>query len=424
MEASEHPLDYSLPAGQAALVRDRIEARAEQLIRVSRTLHDDPETAWQEHRAAALLTEALDEEGFRVMRGVGGLPTAFTATAGPDDAPTRIAIVAEYDALPGLGHACGHNVIASSALGAALGLKPFLTELGLRLTVVGAPAEEGGGGKIPLIDAGVFHGLHAAMMIHPGPEDRGWAFPLAVAHFDVLYHGAAAHAAAYPWLGVNAADAFVVAQTAIALLRQQLPEGTRVHGIVTEAGTAPNAIPAESAGRWYVRAPTLDGLAAVYDRVVHCFEAGALATGCRVEIRETSGRYADFLNDEPLLRTFARESARLGRELKLEDRTATGMNTASTDMGNVSHVVPSIHPYLGIESLPAVNHQREFADAAIGAAADRALLDGAIALACTAAALSLHRSSGSISDSPSNMKSGDAAVPFGYEGEQYDGNSR
>jgi metal-dependent amidase/aminoacylase/carboxypeptidase family protein len=237
----------------------------------------------------------------------------------------------------------------------------------------------------------VFAGLDAAMMIHPGPEDRAWARPFAVAHFDVRYTGKSAHAAAYPWLGVNAADAFVVAQTAIGLLRQQLREDTRVHGIVTEAGTAPNAIPGSAAGRWYVRAGTLDQLDEIAGRVSRCFEAGALATGCTLEITETTARYADFRNDEALLRTFAAHSARLGRDLRAHDASRAGMNAASTDMGNVSHVVPSIHPYLSIGSLPAVNHQPEFADAAVTPAADQAILDGATALACTAAALAWSR---------------------------------
>ncbi len=385
---------YPVPEELRTRIDREVRAAARELTAISHDLHDHPETAWNERRSAAVLAGALDAHGFEIIRGPGGLPTAFTATAGPSTAAVRVGVVAEYDALPGLGHACGHNVIAAAAVGAAIGLRPLLDELDLACTVIGTPAEEGGGGKILLLDAGVFDGLDAAMMVHPGPEDRAWAFPFAVAHFDVRYHGTAAHAAGYPWLGINAADAFVIAQTAIGLLRQQLPEGTRVHGVVTEAGTAPNAIPAESAGKWYVRARTLDELDELYAKVLRCFEAGALATGCTFEVEETSGRYSDFVNDEALVATFAAQTALLGRDLHVENRDRTGMNTASTDMGNVSHRVRAIHPYLDIGSSPVVNHQREFADAAVTPAADHAILDGSIALAATAVGLAVERAEG------------------------------
>ncbi|MGO3153507.1 MAG: M20 family metallopeptidase [Galactobacter sp.] len=373
-------------------IRAIVESQADTLFALAKDLYEHPETAWNEVRSSAAVAAPLAEAGFQVSTGVADLPTAFTATAGPEDAATRVGIVAEYDSLPGLGHACGHNLISAAAVGAALGAEPLLQEAGLQLSVIGTPAEEGGGGKIPMIEAGVFDGLDAAMMIHPGPDDRAWAAPFAVAHFDVTYKGKATHAAAYPWLGVNAADAFTVAQVAIGLLRQQLPAGTRVHGIVTGAGTAPNAIPDTATGKWYVRADSLDELETLYQRVVACFEAGATATGCELTIEETSGRYADFITDEELLATFVDASAQLGRDLHPEDRSRTGMNSASTDMGNVSYVVPAIHPYLGIDSAPAVNHQAEFADATMTDAARRAVLDGAVALAATAVSLARARS--------------------------------
>lgn len=382
---------YSLDAQTRGRLEAGVAARTDDLVRISHTLHAHPEVAWEEHGSCALISRELAAAGFDIDRNAGGLPTAFLARAGRPDAGTRVAIVAEYDALPEIGHACGHNIIAAAAVGAATALGPLLEELDLAVTVVGSPAEEGGGGKIALLNAGVFNDYDAAMMVHPGPEDRAWARPFAVAHFDVTYRGAAAHAAAYPWRGVNAADAFTLAQTAIGLLRQQLPEDTRVHGIVTHAGTAPNVIPDHAMGKWYVRATNLDELASIYDRVVACFEAGAKATGCTLEIEETSDRYSDFVNDEDLLATFARECAIRGRDLRASDAGRTGMNAASTDMGNVSHRIAAIHPYLGIASLPAVNHQREFADATISPAGDRAVVDGAIAMACTTAALARHR---------------------------------
>ena len=243
----------------------------------------------------------------------------------------------------------------------------------------GTPAEEGGGGKIEMLDHGGFSGVHAAAMVHPGPVDVARAEPYAVSHNHLQYDGKAAHAAAYPDRGINAADAFTIAQVAIGLLRQQLPADARVHGVMTNGGEAPNAIPQRTEGRWYVRARTLDELADLERRVDRCFEAGALATGCELTMTPESKPYAEFRTDEGLLDCYVRRAEQLGR------RFSTGsdslMNRASTDMGNVSQRIPAIHPYIGIDSLPAVNHQPEFADAAISPAADRATTDGACALA-------------------------------------------
>lgn len=358
-----------------------VDAQREELLGISHHLHAHPETAWAEHASADLLTGHLASWGFEVTRGAAGLPTAFVAEHGTGS--RTIGIVAEYDALPGLGHACGHNVIATAALGAAHALQAVAAELDLRIRVIGTPAEEGGGGKIPMLEAGCFDGLEAAMMIHPGPADAVLARPRAVAHFDVEYRGTASHAGAYPHLGVNAADAFTVAQVAIGLLRQQLPDSLRVHGIVQEAGTAPNAIPGNARGSWYVRADTLEELDIAFERVRACFEAGAIATGCSWELRETSPRYAEFRNDLELAEIFTRLAAAQGRDMDLAEDGARGMATASTDMGNVSQHVRALHPYLGIDSLPAVNHQPEFADAAAAPAADRAVRDGAVLLAQT-----------------------------------------
>jgi amidohydrolase len=289
-----------------------------------------------------------------------------------------VAFIAEYDALPGLGHACGHNIIAASACGAAAALASVAPDL--TVSVIGTPAEEGGGGKIAMLGEGIFDGVDIALMVHPGPEDLLYARPFAVAHLEIEYTGLGAHAAAYPELGRNAADAFTLAQVAIGLLRQQLPSGARIHGIVTEAGTAANAIPERSVGHWYVRARTLHELEPLVERVLDCFRAGALAAGCDFTSRETSARYAEFRNDEPMAEAFDANARALGR---IFDRGRSGMNTASTDMGNVSQVIRAIHPYIGIGTT-AVNHQAAFADAAITPAADQAVLDGAVLLAQTA----------------------------------------
>lgn len=362
------------------ITRD-VGARANSLIALSERIHSHPETAWEEHRAAVWVAETLDAGGFDVTTSYLGLETALLATAG--SGPYRVGICAEYDALPGLGHACGHNLIAATSVGASLALAPFADDLGLTVELYGTPAEEGGGGKIEMLDRGAFAGLDLAMMAHPAPVDVAEARPFAVSHSHVEYRGKAAHAAAYPEQGVNAADAFIIAQTAIGLLRQQLPDGVRVHGIVTRGGEAPNAIPGLTQGRWYVRAETLADLAEVEPRVRRCFEAGALATGCELAITPESKPYAEFRTDGRALAAYRRNAEALGRSFARTDDAAR-MNRASTDMGNVSQAVAAIHPYVGIDSLPALNHQREFAAHCVGGQAERALLDAATALAWTA----------------------------------------
>jgi len=351
------------------------------LISLSRDLYDHPEVAWEEVRSARRVAEVLSDNGFAVTEKYCGLDTAFAARIGSGD--LHIALCAEYDALPGLGHACGHNLISAITVGAALALAPVVDDLGVTLTVIGTPAEEGGGGKIELLERGGFSGQHAAAMVHPGPVDIAQARPFAVSHSHIEYSGKAAHAAAYPERGINAADAFTVAQVAIGLLRQQLPSSVRVHGMVTRGGEAPNSIPQHTEGRWYVRAETLAELAEVEPRVMRCFEAGAVASGAALTVTAESKPYAEFRNDDQLLAGYQRRAIAAGR------RFSTGpdamMARASTDMGNVSQVIPAIHPYIGIDSLPAVNHQPEFAAATITRAAETAIAQGALALAGTIA---------------------------------------
>ena len=309
-----------------------------------------------------------------------GLDTAFHATFG--SGRFRVGVMAEYDALPGLGHACGHNLIAAMSVGTAAALSAVADDLNLTIDVYGTPAEEGGGGKIELIDRGAFRDLDLALMAHPAPVDVAEARPFAVAHSHITYEGKSAHAAAYPEKGVNANDAFLIAQVAIGLLRQQLPASTRVHGIMTHAGDAPNAIPERTEGRWYVRADTLAELDDLAPRVERCFQAGALATGAQLTIQPESKPYAEFRTDEVALAYYRDNALALGRKFA-EGGFAASMNRASTDMGNVSQIVPSIHPYIGIGSLPAANHQPEFAAFCVGEAAEVALMDGAVALAWT-----------------------------------------
>jgi amidohydrolase len=360
-------------------VTDAAGRATDTILRQSHDLHAHPEIAWEEVRSCARVAGDLADAGFAIEENYAGLSTAFAARRG--SGPLHLAVCAEYDALPGLGHACGHNVIAAISTGAALALAPYVDDLGITLSVFGTPAEEGGGGKIEMLDRGGFDGVHAAAMVHPGPVDVARAEPYAVSHSHIRYDGKAAHAAAYPDRGINAADAFTVAQVAIGLLRQQLPNQVRVHGIMTSGGEAPNAIPQRTEGRWYVRAGSLAELDGLEQRVNRCFEAGAWATGCELTITPESKPYAEFRNDDALLDLYVRRAEERGR------RFSTGadslMNRASTDMGNVSQRIAAIHPYIGIDSLPAVNHQPEFAAAAVTAAADRAVVDGAGALALT-----------------------------------------
>jgi len=370
------------PRGAAAAT---VSAAADRLVALSHGVHADAELAFEEHRSSERLVTALDAAGLRVETGVAGLPTAFVATAG--SGPLTIAICAEYDALPGVGHACGHNVIAAAAVGAGLALAPLADDLGLTVKVFGTPAEEGGGGKIVMLDAGLFDDVHAAMMVHPAPDESLTLPCLAVEHLSVRYRGREAHASGYPELGINAADALTVAQVAIGLLRQHLEPSHRVHGIVTHGGDAPNIVPGSTRGAWYVRASTLAELEQLSPRIRACFEAGALATGCDVEVELAGPRYSEFLPDELLLGLYEREATAVGRVLG--ERDATSQLSGSTDMANVSLRVPTIHQMLGIDAGGAVNHQPEFTAAAVRPSADRAVLDGALAMARTTIAAAL-----------------------------------
>ena len=369
-----------MSAPREAVIR-RVERDADALLALSHHIHAHPEVAWEEYDAAKRVAAAMDDFGFEVTTSYHGLDTAVRAVRG--SGPLHVVLCAEYDALPGLGHACGHNIIAASSVGAAAALGDVADELGLTVTLLGTPAEEGGGGKVVLLERGAFEGVHLALMAHPGPVDVARARPYAVSHLDIAYDGKAAHAAAYPEDGINAADAFTVAQVAIGLLRQQLPGGTRVHGLVTRSGEAPNAIPQRSEGRWYVRGDSTALMEGARAKVLRCFEAGAIATGCELHVEEPTAPYAEFRTDDAVLDLYVRNAEGLGRVFGDGDTGLGRMSRASTDMGNVSQVVASIHPYIGIDSAPAVNHQREFAAACITEAADAALLDAATALALT-----------------------------------------
>lgn len=349
------------------------------LIELSDWLYSNPETAYEEHESSRRLAEFLASHGFQVEYPAYGLATAFEANVG--SAGPRVVICAEYDALPGIGHACGHNIIATSSLGAGIALADLADELGIRITVLGTPGEEGKGGKIDLINAGAFDDTAASMLIHPSVRNIADPRILALQGILVTYTGKEAHAAASPHAGRNALDAFVQAYNNIATARQQFESGDRVHGIITDGGLAPNIIPARTESWWLVRAESIQRFQVLRERVVSCFEAAAIATGCSVEISDEGHAYEELVSHPTMVELFVTNSEALGREMPTFSETGE-MTYASTDMGNVSRIVPSIHPSLAIET-SAVNHQPEFADATITPSGHQAIRDGALAMAHT-----------------------------------------
>lgn len=355
-----------------------VRQREPELLRVSHDIHEHPELGNREFHAVDTLLGVLDEvPGVRVQRGVGGLETAFRAEAG--DGEFGITLCAEYDALPGVGHACGHNIIASASLGAFLALVPLVDELEATVRLLGTPAEETTGGKIDLLEAGQFDGSHVAMMIHPGDRDRVGMRPFACAGYRVSFHGVSAHASAMPHLGVNALDAMTIALTAIGLNRQQLAPFQQIHGAVISGGDASNVIPNLAVGEFMVRADTVESLEKVEAVLRRCLEAGSIASGTRMEIEEIGKPFLSLRPDDDLEAVFGGHAVAHGRPLE-----PAGEPAGSTDMGNVSQHFPSIHPSLGLGPDCPPIHSPEFARFAADAAGDRAVIDGARALALTA----------------------------------------
>jgi amidohydrolase len=361
---------------------ERFRSAQNDLIALSHRIHAHPELGFEEEHAASWLCDALSEAGFAVEKNICELPTAFRARAG--SGPLHIGICAEYDCLPGIGHACGHNIIAASAVGAALAAARVADEVGLTISVIGTPAEEVGNasGKILLLERGAFAGVHASMMVHPAPFDMVSAKIIAASMFEVHYTGKESHASAFPELGINAADALTIAQTSLGLLRQHIRSTDRIHGIVTNGGVAPNVVPAHTSAKYIIRSETLEQLKELRPKVYRCFEAGALATGSAVKITGGDKPYAEMLHDASMAALYRKNSEALGRTFPSLGEWET-RPTGSTDMGNISRAMPSIHPMIGINSLPAVNHQPEFTAHCVTPDADKALADGALAMAWT-----------------------------------------
>ena len=362
-----------------ARVRSVVEHQTGDLLALSHRIHTQPEIAFQEEQASTWVADALETRGFRVVRAVAALPTAFKAEFGSGS--LNIGICAEYDALPGIGHACGHNVIAAAAVGAATALSEVADDLNLTITVLGTPAEEGGGAKILMLQRGVFDGLNASMMIHPHATERDTMGTLAVSQIYVDFYGRPAHAAARPEQGRNAASALALAQVGIGVLREHIADSARVHGIVVNGGDAPNIVPAHTRGRWFIRTPFASDLEQLEPRVYDVFKGAALMTGCDVEIVKSAPTYSELSADPALSALWRSNASALGRQsLPLQP----GDSAASTDMGNVSLAMPAIHPLIAMDARGANIHERGFAEHAVSASADSAVVDGAIAMAWTA----------------------------------------
>lgn len=365
-------------------IKDRIAAeidkRADVLIDASHQIHAHPELGFEEEFAHELLTGILESEGLAPERRAFGLDTAFAARAG-SEGPT-IAVLCEYDALPEIGHACGHNIIGTAGLGAGIAAAALAEELGGRVVILGTPAEEGGGGKVFMADRGALEGVDAAMMVHPAGADLLRMDVIATQQLWTEYEGEAAHAAAFPYKGRNALDAAVLGYVNVAALRQHIRPNERVHGIFTKAGDKPNIVPAHAASQWYVRSPTLRSLRPLKDRVLACLEAGAHAAGCTMTHTWRDPAYADMVDNGAITAVYRDNASRTGREPL--DPTAAGFAVVgSTDMGNVSYHVPSIHPMIKVAPAHVSIHTPEFARYAVSAEGDAAVLDGAKVMAMT-----------------------------------------
>lgn len=368
----------------AAMKRDvvaEIDRLAPLLLEISHDIHAHPELNYEEHHAHEVLTDALGAGFSSVTRSAFGVDTAFHASKGDTTGP-RVGILLEYDALPEIGHACGHNVIAAAGLGASLGLAPFMGSTGGLLEVYGTPAEEGGGGKIAMARNGAFRSLDAAMMVHPADVDITSMRAIAIHECCAHFHGSEAHAAAAPHMGRNALDGAVLAYNSIAALRQHMRPTERVHGIFTHGGDKPNIVPKYAAMNWYVRSDTLETLKPLKERVEQCFRGAAQATGCEVDIEWEDHAYADVRDSAALLTAYVANGREVGRDFLAPSPNSTVVG--STDMGNVSYLAPSIHPMIRVAPRGVPIHTARFADYAGGEEGDRAAIDGAKVLALTA----------------------------------------
>jgi amidohydrolase len=358
-----------------------VEAVTAEALDLSHRVHSTPEIAFQERQASRWTAELLERHGFEVTAPVGGLETAFVARWRGSSAGPVIAFAGEYDALPEVGHGCGHNLMCSSSAGAAIAASRVLgREFAGEIRFIGTPAEEAGNGKVWLIEAGTFSDVDVCLQIHPSDSNSAEVLALAVTEVGVTFHGKLAHASGDPWLGRNALDAIVLLHTMVAQWRQHLKPGERVHGIITHGGAAPNIVPDLTRGRWYLRTPVDADLDAMIERFSAMADAAATASGCTVELAiDPKNRCRTMVNNPTLLGIWRRHLADAG----IED-DPIDPNAGSTDMANVSHEVPTIHPYLRIAPRGTPWHSREAAAFAGGPEGDAVLPKAIRILAGTA----------------------------------------
>jgi amidohydrolase len=372
-------------AALKARMCERVDALAGDLVAASRDIHAHPELAYEEHHAHDVLTALLEREGVAVTRSANGLETAFDARAG-SEGPT-IAICCEYDALPGVGHACGHNIIGTAGVGAGLAAAALADEVGGRVRILGTPAEEGGAGKVLMAEDGAFDGVDVAMMVHPADADLLVMDAIACAVMEVEWFGEAAHAAAFPEKGRNALDAAVLGYLNVAALRQHIASTDRIHGVFVKGGDRANIVPDHTVMEWMVRSARMASLEPLKQRVIAAWEAGGSAAGCRCEHRVLHRPYADMIDNPVVAGLYAANAAGLGRPVR-DPRTDGGSRVVgSTDMGNVSYLVPSIHPMVAVAPSGVSIHSHEFTRYAGGPEGDAAVVFGAKAMAMTIADL-------------------------------------
>ena len=355
-----------------------IDSIAPELIELSHSIHAQPELAYEEHFAHQCLTKTLSEKGLEVEKGAYELDTAFEANAGSSG--PIIALLCEYDALPGIGHACGHNIIAAAGIGAGLAASEFTEPFNGRLRILGTPAEEGGGGKVRMLNKGAFDSVEAVLMIHPADADLPNISSLAVQQLKATYTGKAAHAAAAPEKGINALDGAVLGYMGVAALRQHIAPDERLHGIFTNGGQKANIVPETAEAIWYARSSTMERLENLKVRLVETLYGGARSAGCDIQIEWVNEPYAEVLDNTPLLEAYMKNSESVGRVIKAADDDGV---VGSTDLGNVSHVVPSIHPMVKVAPKGTAIHTVDFEKCAKSEEGDKGLLDSAKSLAMT-----------------------------------------
>ena len=369
------------PDSLSAQVRRRLDECADDLVALSRDLHAHPEEGFDEHRSVAQVADLLARHGFAAEVGAGGLPTALRASSG--DGRPHVAVLAEYDALPGIGHGCGHNIICAAGTGGFLGAAAAVESSGGRVSLIGTPAEEGGGGKELLAQAGVFGDVDAVLMVHPFSHDVATHPFLGRRQVEVVFHGVAAHASAQPFMGRNALDAVVALYQGVAALRQHIPSGDRVHGVITDGGKRPNIVPDRAAALFYVRATEPDSLRDLAGRIEAIARGAAEMTGCGVELRwDENPAYLPIRHNDMLAARWAQHQALRGRT-SLPRGVVPEFLTGSTDLGNLSYRMPAMHPMIALEGENLSLHTQEFAAAAGSATGDRAVLDAAAGLALT-----------------------------------------